>query len=106
MAGINISLVGTYGVTVGASGGTMALFGLLVGHIWSRPPIRTTRWGRSIGYALTALVVLEIVIDVFVPQVSGAGHAGGLIFGVLAGVTRLSGDMGSIQRGEKGSLDS
>ena len=102
MAGINISLVGTYG------GGCYQeerwpywVFSSATSGV-DRPSAR--RWGRSVGYTLTALVALEIGIDVFVPQVSGAGHAGGLIFGVLAGVSRLSGDMDSIQRDEKNSL--
>ena len=69
----------------------MALFGMLIGHIWSRAHIRRSRIGRSIGIILTTLVLAETIADMFIPMVSGAGHIGGLLFGLLAGVSPLSG---------------
>ncbi len=87
-AGVSISLFGSPGVTVGASGGTMALIGALATYVLTDPLIRVTRWGRTVGLFLCVLATMELALDLLTPSISLAGHLGGLLSGVvLIGVT-------------------
>ena len=84
-AGIFISFLGEPGVTVGASGGTMALIGALMFFVLGAPEIRRSRWGRFVGICLIGLIVLEVIADLVLPEISFAGHGGGFLGGLLMG---------------------
>lgn len=85
IAGLSISFLGEPGVTVGASGGTMALVGALMLYVLGAPEVRRSRWGRFVGMCLVALIALEVVADLVVPEISFAGHAGGFLGGLIMG---------------------
>jgi membrane associated rhomboid family serine protease len=85
-AGVSISLFGMPGITVGASGGTMALVGALTAYVLTEATIRRTRWGRLMSLFLCSLVLLELATDVLSPSISLAGHLGGLGLGLLLGL--------------------
>ena len=70
---------------VGASGGILALLGMLaVGWFRARDllpaPLR-----RRLLWELIAVICIQLVFDQFVPHVAAAAHAGGLLAGALIG---------------------
>ncbi|MDD3122430.1 MAG: rhomboid family intramembrane serine protease [Candidatus Izemoplasmatales bacterium] len=66
-------------LTIGASGAIYGIVGSLLYITFARPLWFTPQSVRSIRY----MIVLNLFITVIVPNVSIAGHIGGLIVGVL-----------------------
>lgn len=83
LAGVGISLWGTPGLTLGASGGAMGLVGALVIVAARHPRCRRRRTGRAV--ARLGLVVLgaQVLFDAAMPQSSSVGHAVGALAGAL-----------------------
>jgi rhomboid protease GluP len=72
-------------VTVGASGAIFGLFGALVAI-----GIRLGKQGRSLIGQTLPIIVINLVIGFSLPNISNAGHIGGLICGFIAGLIILS----------------
>ena len=82
---------GTHSFTVGASGSVMGIIGssaamMLRGWLREGAPV-----ARSRGMAMGGYVLLQAVIDSFVPQFSFTGHLAGAVIGFVA--TLLLGDI-------------
>jgi len=73
-----------YQVTIGASGAVFGLMGAAMVNLRARG---INPWKSSIG----TLVLLNLAITLFIPQVSVGGHVGGLLGGALAGRLLLVG---------------
>ncbi|MEE2786595.1 MAG: rhomboid family intramembrane serine protease [Myxococcota bacterium] len=86
IAGIGISLAGARGVTIGASGAAMALFGFLLVYVQTDAALKRTRWGILLGRMLLTLIILEGLMEFYLPMVSSAGHFFGLGWGVLIAI--------------------
>jgi membrane associated rhomboid family serine protease len=65
-------------ITIGASGAVFGLMGAAMVNLRARG---INPWKSSIG----TLVLLNLAITLFIPQVSVGGHVGGLLGGALAG---------------------
>lgn len=85
-AGIFISYLGEPGVTVGASGGSMALVAAITWAVLGDLSVRRSRWGRFLGSCLVGFLILEVIADLLIPEISFAGHAGGFLGGLLVAV--------------------
>ncbi|MCK6438611.1 MAG: rhomboid family intramembrane serine protease [Planctomycetes bacterium] len=70
--------------TVGASGAIYGLFGVLVGYAYGRFGSLSGMWNSVAGSRLIVILVY-LVVTSFRPNVSVAGHIGGLIVGLLLG---------------------
>ncbi|MBV8151166.1 MAG: rhomboid family intramembrane serine protease [Candidatus Eremiobacteraeota bacterium] len=67
-------------VTIGASGAIFGLFGALVAAgLRLGPP------GRDLVRSMIGIVLLNLIIGFVVPNISMAGHVGGLIAGFISG---------------------
>ena len=85
---------------VGASGGVLALLGLLaVGWVRARGLI-SDRQRRRLLIEMAAVIGLQLVFDQFVPQVAAAAHAGGLAAGMLLGAVWPLGARKAAERAE------
>jgi rhomboid protease GluP len=80
-SGITIVLFSPDAITVGASGAIFGLFGALVGI-----GIRLGKPGRSLIGQVLPIILINLVITFTVPNISAAGHIGGLITGFLVGL--------------------
>jgi rhomboid protease GluP len=72
-------------IAVGASGAIMGLLGVMAAILlkgWRQEKAKIA--ARRLRLILL-IVVLQVVFDVFTPQVSLVGHASGLVLGFLAG---------------------
>ncbi len=67
-------------VTVGASGAIFGLFGALLAF-----GLRMGAQGRMLVQQMLGVVILNVVIGFLVPNISMAGHIGGLLAGIVAG---------------------
>jgi rhomboid protease GluP len=65
-------------ITVGASGAVYGLFGGLIAI-----GLRLGSYGRSIVFSTLPILVLNLVLTFAIPNISIAGHIGGLICGFL-----------------------
>jgi rhomboid protease GluP len=68
-------------VTIGASGAIFGLFGAL-----GVAAVRMGERGREILKQTIGIIVINLVIGFALPNISNAGHIGGLVFGTLAGL--------------------
>ena len=68
-------------VTIGASGAIFGLFGAL-----AVAGVRMGQRGRDIMRQTIGIIVINLIIGFTIPNISNAGHIGGLIFGTLAGL--------------------
>ncbi|MHC5252433.1 rhomboid family intramembrane serine protease [Listeria kieliensis] len=69
-------------VAVGSSTAVFALFGCLLYLVVLKPHL----YAKTIGVNIAVLVVINLVLDLFMPSVDLAGHVGGLVGGFfLAG---------------------
>jgi len=68
-------------VTVGASGAIFGLFGAL-----GVAGLRMGERGRDIFKQTIGIVVINLIIGFTLPNISNAGHIGGLVFGTFAGL--------------------
>jgi rhomboid protease GluP len=71
-------------VTVGASGAIFGLFGALVAV-----GLRLGKRGRALISQTLPIILLNLAIGFAVPNISSAGHLGGLISGFVAGLVLL-----------------
>jgi rhomboid protease GluP len=67
--------------TIGASGAIFGLFGAL-----AAAGLRLGRVGRELVRSTIGIVLINVLIGFVVPNISQAGHLGGLVAGVLAGM--------------------
>jgi rhomboid protease GluP len=67
--------------TVGASGAIFGLFGALVAV-----GLRLGRPGRTLVMQVVPIIVINLIFGFSVPNISNAGHIGGLVSGFLAGL--------------------
>ena len=72
-------------VTIGASGAIFGLFGALVAA-----GLRLGPMGRRLVQSMLGIVLINVLIGFTVPNISQAGHLGGLIAGFLAGIPLFS----------------
>ncbi|WP_232057782.1 rhomboid family intramembrane serine protease [Listeria sp. PSOL-1] len=73
-------------VSVGSSTALFAVFGALLYLVVRRPHI----YAKTIGTSIAALVVVNLIIDIFSPNISLSGHVGGLVGGFfIAGTLSL-----------------
>ena len=68
-------------VTVGASGAIFGLFGAL-----AVAGVRMGEPGRVIMKQTIGIIVINLIIGFTLPNISNAGHIGGLVFGTIAGL--------------------
>ncbi len=68
-------------VTVGASGAIFGLFSAL-----AVAGIRMGAPGRAILQQTIGIIVINLIIGFTMPNISNAGHIGGLVFGAIAGL--------------------
>ena len=61
MAGIFISYLGEPGITVGASGGSMALVSAITWAVLGDLAVRQSRWGRFLGVCLITFLLLSLI---------------------------------------------
>lgn len=69
-------------ITVGASGAVYGLFGGLIAI-----GLRLGPYGRSIVLSTLPILILNIVLTFAIPNISIAGHIGGLLCGFLTALT-------------------
>ncbi len=81
--GLMIAQLGTPGVTVGASGGAMGWIGALVVLAILHPQTRGTRTAGAAARVAAVVLGLQILLDLSMPEISVAGHLGGLLGGAL-----------------------
>jgi rhomboid protease GluP len=67
--------------TIGASGAIFGLFGAL-----AVAGVRMGERGREIMKQTIGIIVINLVIGFTLPNISNAGHIGGLVFGTLSGL--------------------
>ena len=79
-AGVAIAYFAPRDVTVGASGAIFGLFGALVAA-----GLRLGARGRQLVGQVVPVIGLNLIITFTIPNISVAGHVGGLITGFLAG---------------------
>jgi membrane associated rhomboid family serine protease len=80
-AGLAVVYVAPNDLTVGASGAIFGLFGALVAV-----GLRLGKRGRGLIGQVLPIVVINLVLTFTIPNISAAGHVGGLITGLLAGL--------------------
>ncbi len=85
LGGLGISILGSHGLTVGASAGVMALMGALVVGCRLHRGLRSSRTGRSVGRLLLVLMILQTLLDAVTPMVSSVGHGVGAVVGLGCG---------------------
>gem|GEM_PF-1566470 len=83
--GLGIALLGSPGLTVGASAGVMALMGALVAACWRHNGLRHARTGQAVGRIFLVLMILQTLLDAITPMVSSVGHGVGAIVGLAIG---------------------
>ena len=82
LAGTAISLYGAHGITLGASGGAMALATSIWTMLRMHPALRRTRTGRAGSIALGGLLLLQVCTDLLIPGISFMGHLAGALSGI------------------------
>ncbi|MEZ4466576.1 MAG: rhomboid family intramembrane serine protease [bacterium] len=87
--GVGIALVGSDGLTVGASGGAMGLLGAVLVILWRHPALRGTATGEAGRRFALGIVLIQAVFDGVMAEVSFAGHAAGLVSGALLALAWL-----------------
>jgi len=90
LGGLGISMLGSHGLTVGASAGVMALMGALVVGCRLHRGLRRSRSGRSVGHLLLVLMILQTLLDAITPMVSSVGHGVGAVVGLGFGAVFLT----------------
>ena len=80
-AGLAVVYVAPNDLTVGASGAIFGLFGALVAV-----GLRLGKRGRGLIGQVLPIIVINLVLTFTIPNISAAGHVGGLITGLLAGL--------------------
>jgi membrane associated rhomboid family serine protease len=80
-AGLAIVYTAPHDLTVGASGAIFGLFGALVAV-----GLRLGKRGRGLIGQVLPVIVINLVITFSVPNISAAGHIGGLITGFAVGL--------------------
>ncbi len=80
-SGLAITYFTPNDVTVGASGAIFGLFSAL-----AVAALRMGERGRDIVKQTVGIIVINLVIGFTLPNISNAGHIGGLIAGALAGL--------------------
>jgi rhomboid protease GluP len=80
-SGLAITYFTPNDVTIGASGAIFGLFGAL-----GVAALRMGERGRNILKQTIGIIVINLVIGFTLPNISNAGHIGGLVFGTLAGL--------------------
>jgi rhomboid protease GluP len=68
-------------VTIGASGAIFGLFGAL-----AAAGLRLGRVGRDLVRGMLGIILINVIIGFMVPNISQAGHLGGLVAGFLMGL--------------------
>ena len=90
IAGMGISWLGGRGVTIGASGAAMTLYGYLTVAIVTNHRLGKTRWGHLVARILIFAFVAEALVDLYIPLISSAGHFVGFTWGgIIAIVVHL-----------------
>ena len=79
-AGLTVVYASPLDPTIGASGAIFGLFGALVAV-----GLRLGKRGRTIIGQVLPVIVINLVLTFTIPNISAAGHIGGLITGLLAG---------------------
>ncbi len=72
-------------VTIGASGAIFGLFGALVAAGLRLGPL-----GRRLVRSMLGIVLINVIIGFTIPNISQAGHLGGLVAGFLVGIPLFS----------------
>jgi membrane associated rhomboid family serine protease len=85
LAGLGISFFGHPGLTVGASGGVIALMGSLIPVCLWHPVTRGTMVAKAFLKITFFAVVLQSTIDASNAVISFAGHFSGLVSGMVLG---------------------
>jgi rhomboid protease GluP len=80
-AGLAVVYAAPNDLTVGASGAIFGLFGALVAV-----GLRLGKRGRGLIGQVLPVIVFNLVLTFAIPNISAAGHIGGLITGFLAGL--------------------
>ncbi|EUJ31762.1 rhomboid family membrane protein [Listeria floridensis FSL S10-1187] len=87
-------------VAVGSSTAVFALFGCLLYVVVLKPHL----YAKTIGVNIAVLVGINLVLDLFMPNIDLAGHVGGLVGGFfLAGVLSLPQQYFNLRRGLYGA---
>ena len=81
-AGLAVVYAAPHDLTVGASG---AIFGLFGAHVAVGLRIGGER-GRALIMQVVPILVINLAFTFAIPNISKAGHIGGLVVGVLAGL--------------------
>ncbi len=82
-AGLAISLFGTEGITLGASGGAMGLMGAVAAIALLHPQVRHTLTARFAARAALFMVAMQATFDAVIPEVSFVGHLSGGLWGFV-----------------------
>jgi membrane associated rhomboid family serine protease len=88
-AGLAISLFGTEGITLGASGGAMGLMGAVAAIALLHPHVRRTLTAAFAARAALLMVGLQATFDAVVPEVSFVGHLSGGLWGFVLALAVL-----------------
>lgn len=80
-AGLAIVFTAPHDITVGASGAIFGLFGALIAV-----GLRLGKRGRGLIMQMLPVIAINLVFTFAVPGISKAGHLGGLIVGLVAGL--------------------
>ena len=70
---------------VGASGGILALLGMVAVGWWRAGDLLPAPLRQRLLWEMAAVIGIQLVFDQFAPQVAAAAHAGGLVAGALLG---------------------
>lgn len=81
--GLAFLLSGAEQVAVGASGAIFGLFGAWFGASWVN---RDTPQGRAGVSQLGVLLLINLALPLFIPNIAWQAHVGGLVVGALSGV--------------------
>jgi rhomboid protease GluP len=68
-------------ITIGASGAIFGLFGALVAA-----GLRLGKYGQQLVRNMLGLVIINVLLGFMIPNISQAGHLGGLVAGFLLGI--------------------
>jgi rhomboid protease GluP len=79
-SGIAVYLFSYYDVTVGASGAIFGVFGAL-----AAAGLRLGAPGRDLVRQTVGVIVINLLLGFLLPNISNAGHIGGLVSGFVAG---------------------
>ncbi len=80
-SGLAVVYAAPFDITVGASGAIFGLFGAYIAFA-----LRLGERGRGMIAQVLPIIVINLVFTFAVPNISKAGHVGGLIVGLLAGL--------------------